>query len=891
MRRRIKLYIGSSRADIDDKGLILYNYAFTELQTPAAVKNSYSKQVTLPGTGNNTRIFGQYNRLDRTIGNGFDAGAKTPFTIYDEVGQILESGYVKLNEVQRRGDVVTGYKVTLYGGLGALFYALSYGPSGGKLTLADLDFTLMGIQMQPFTINASTVRAAWTRLRTYDQTQYPRNMWDVINFAPAYNGIPSGKFSAGKAVIRPASVGLPTSQVDGSDTYSVRDGLALLNLSKQHDEWAAKDLRSYLQRPVFSMRAFLEAVSEYALREGYEIEVPADVVQSCFVNVWKTLPAIPSLGTFKKISGNGSLSYEQDLEEGDYIADISVNGVPAGATQTVDMEVEPSFRSDGIPSSMTYTTTSGGRVLNRRLLTFVQCVAMNGSAMLGASPVKVLCGWTSRSGQGLAQAVGFTPWVQEPFEDPVGIAYSASAVEDYKISKMRFSLSAANATYYRIYFRSYILTTYGEGQDEYLDSYRGTGFGGFSGSSYVPADAYSLDSFSGSVYYETASDARSGAVVDPSVLLRSAHTPAEYLISFCKMHGLVFDYDPAAKKLTIKPRNTFFESGETEPAIDLSARIDRSKDIIIEPLALKSKWYELSQEMVEGAFAKQYQQTYGVRYGAQRINTGYDLDTAAVNLMDGLAFKGAVTVLDHSPYWNIITSGGNKLPSTFVDKGNTYTLWTSTGKTKEFQVPCPLATSGVTYYNTIAGYDKQGAGKLEFRDADNKALDGEDVLCRYAGYESYQDFAVTDDTAQMLAMNNDTPCWDFTVQAGHTENIPLFSRYDSIDPVYRSLDFGIPGELDYPGVNFDTEAGSLYLRYWRYYLHDLLNANTKVMRCKVDFTGMKVGVPLLGRFFWYGGALWVLNKINNYSLTTWDPVDCEFVQVQETGHYWDGQII
>ena len=37
--------------------------------------------------------------------------------------------------------------------------------------------------------------------------------------------------------------------------------------------------------------------------------------------------------------------------------------------------------------------------------------------------------------------------------------------------------------------------------------------------------------------------------------------------------------------------------------------------------------------------------------------------------------------------------------------------------------------------------------------------------------------------------------------------------------------------------------------------------------------------------------MWVLNKITNYSLTTWDTAECEFVQVRDMDNYMNGQII
>jgi phage antirepressor YoqD-like protein len=62
------------------------------------------------------------------------------------------------------------------------------------------------------------------------------------------------------------------------------------------------------------------------------------------------------------------------------------------------------------------------------------------------------------------------------------------------------------------------------------------------------------------------------------------------------------------------------------------------------------------------------------------------------------------------------------------------------------------------------------------------------------------------------------------------------------------------------------------------------------MKCKVDLRGLQIGQQLLQRFFWYEGSIWVLNKINNYSMTTYDDVECEFIKVNEVSNYKNGQI-
>ena len=53
----------------------------------------------------------------------------------------------------------------------------------------------------------------------------------------------------------------------------------------------------------------------------------------------------------------------------------------------------------------------------------------------------------------------------------------------------------------------------------------------------------------------------------------------------------------------------------------------------------------------------------------------------------------------------------------------------------------------------------------------------------------------------------------------------------------------------------------------------------------VDLRGMQVWNDLLRRFYAFDGAVWSLNRITDYSLTTFGPTKCEFVKVQDITNY------
>ena len=273
MKRKISLYIGGKLADLSTDALVQMNYTAEDLSDPAIVKNSYSQQITLPATRNNDAIFGGIFRADRRtlsgngIGTSFSPLVRTPFAIYDEAGELLESGYIKLDSITAKG-VSPAYVITLYGGLGSFFYTLSYDDEGNEMTLGNLPLLDNAEEQIEFTINKETVGAAWAALRAGTAGQ-----WQAVNFAPAYNGFPDGGFSADKAVGNPIDVGGTEVTYVGDKTYRPISKNALFDLGEDFTEWQTKDLRSYLQRPAVSVKSLIAGISRFAAARGFALDL------------------------------------------------------------------------------------------------------------------------------------------------------------------------------------------------------------------------------------------------------------------------------------------------------------------------------------------------------------------------------------------------------------------------------------------------------------------------------------------------------------------------------------------------------------------------------------------------------------------------------------------
>lgn len=302
MGRKVTLYIGGQRADMDDRSPILFNYAREELDNPTVVRNSYTHQLTLPGTAANAAIFGHFSRLDRavseqpgqTTGVAFNALKRAPFALYGERSEVLARGYAKLDSIQRRGEQAVSYSVTLYGGLGSLFYDLSYDAQGAERTLADLLYE--GGTLDPaattMAVSASTLAALWGNGGAAPA-------WaDVLTFVPCYNGIPEGDFDANKALVSAQTYNFPDSVTEGGTTYKPyggAGGVMVASFQNKHSEWEMRDLRAWQQRPAVRVKAVLEALADPANSGEWSLVLSGpwfSASNAWWEDLWMTLPLL-----------------------------------------------------------------------------------------------------------------------------------------------------------------------------------------------------------------------------------------------------------------------------------------------------------------------------------------------------------------------------------------------------------------------------------------------------------------------------------------------------------------------------------------------------------------------------------------------------------------------
>lgn len=382
-------------------------------------------------------------------------------------------------------------------------------------------------------------------------------------------------------------------------------------------------------------------------------------------------------------------------------------------------------------------------------------------------------------------------------------------------------------------------------------------------------------------------------------LLKASLTPSDYLLGLAKMYGLVFAYDSATKTIRIMTRDSFYAGGIV---VDLSERVDRSS-ITITPMLVETQYLRMGGDKVVGEFAETYKQNYGKPYGCQDINTGYEFNLERKVITQGIPFQEAADVVE-----------SNYLFAAYIEPSEER-AWKQQFaiplyETAEMQLFKPNSddttkvaieqrTTICFAFNEERPYE-DWLPKPQLHEAENKAKDGSNVLLLYNGMRTTPNllnynygYTMCDDHPDIAVLNGGTPCWSMTSYYPNVYAMPSFRRmltnYDE-SVVYADLSWGMPLERGVPGISQDPEnPHTIYADRWKAYLSDRYDVDTRRMKCKVNLSGLKVGQDLMRNIYWYNGSYWVLNKIENHSITTEDLTSCEFVKVKDWNNYTKGQ--
>lgn len=894
-RPYVELYIGDRLVEFTSPPEIHMTYTHEDLHNPTVVKNSYSKTVTIDGTPNNNKLFGTFFNMQREVayadnkmvGAYFNPAKKVPFTLYRN-GERMEHGYCKLDNVKKAGNNIQ-YNVTLYGGLGQFLYALSYKEDGEQMKLSDLDYG-WGDNEFDFKVDKEAIKAAWCRITGIEGkwSGDTYGVYDKLNFAPCYNGIPKD-FAADKVAIDVQSFKANNPRLYeqftiSKDGYKDVDGWVLGELAKEYDEWQMKDMRSYLQRPVIRFKEIINACCDKNNNGGYKVDLDTEFFNEdnpYYEDAWMTLPLLTEVESETgdiTVYANNNRYYVEGGKTGEVVkvrmvvapamtAETSSSQIKTGKSWAV--EVPGLGDLNGYPFYNFYKQNAG------------RCMQL----VVRDKDGKVICGSGAQS---------FYTNIPEANDFDFYLPYSTTIKENqgtYKHTEGNIFV------FERSYYDFELTVDYQEGMyfemaqvyDTVLalgdNTYRGCMFDNNGNAVKNYAYGYGTQTAEAKLVGKS-------RLLNKNILLNSEHTPADYFLSYLKMFNLHIWQDEN-ETIMVRLRKNYFTGEE----YDLEDFVDRGQDITTTPLTFDAKWYNFSAEYDgNSGLYKDYKDEFGIPYGMMKVDTNFNFDNSSKNIFEGNVFKGCVTSRNKSRYYVDVYqsfSDDDVYYPPFMLDGCQTILFKGSDTTEGSYLTPKTSVEAINWWKDKY-YDIMP--KPNFTNNKNEPIDGANVLLFYNGRVEAKDnegnrirFQITDDIPQFVTLNEGEPCWiwsmDWDVSIDYMNYIPSFGRYKTNENgwVTHSWDFGTPKALYVPDYGID-DSSNLYTQYWQSYIKDRYNVNTRVAECNVLLKERVVG-DWLRRFYYWDGCWWIMNKISDYNPTNDGTTKCEMVKINEPTNY------
>ena len=927
MKRSIHLFLNEQEVEFKTIPDILYNFRVDDLQSPAAVKNNYSKTVTIPLTKKNSRIFQGYTNADRS-GGTFSPSKKIPFSLYLDA-ELFETGYARLDKIKQNKDYSEA-DITLFGGLGDFFYGLDT-DDNGKRKLSSLDFYAGEEATEPldlgFTISAGTVAEAWSEIDGYS------SKWRCINFAETYDGLPSD-FSSDKMLINTSGYTgdkVVSGATSGTSAYTTYNGYVMADLKREYTSQEVREFRSWQMRPVLHVQHVLEAISRPENNGGWEVAWDSDWARydnPYWSQMWVTLPKLSEIKLNTASAGDETTNHTYTTKRAVtfnhvYTSIHSVEFTPDLQLSTANVKITFDFKAQSTHTNITSDLYSAAIVNGERCCNAwaVRLVAFAGdswrSGVIAQSPVAWI---TSKIGDDFVHP-NETLAPQELGEDfqyefgKMEFNGSTGSTYEFKFDK-QITLNMAVPNEARSYglnvyayanmtsgtsYNGQPYVTYGNRQCRYYTAQNLPSTGATNSCELIPQNG-NLDGTAVATLSQSTAG-YTGAQLTKQLLLDGTPSPFEFLVSYAKMFGLYFLKDPVKKKINILTRKNFFER---DNVTDIEKYIDRTS-VEINPLSFKEKFYVWRQEPVESSFEQTYETSYNSEYGIHRQNTGYEFNADEKDVLQGNCFKSAIQVLEKSPSFY---STGDDTNKPWMYDGFSYNLF----RNKEPGQLIPLIDYEDTYEITVnrslamdAGTGQGGYAYYDLFDKaclhgeDNSAIDASNVLLLRQGDKELVapntelKWYITDDLREMAVLADGNPTWLYTnCEYDRSGNkiairqrfVPYFTRFVSNDIsryILQSLSFGKPKEIYVPSMVY-REGATIFSYFWKDYIEEVISDDSRVMKTKMLFKA-RPDVNCLRRFYWFDNSLWRMLSISDWDAANDKLATVEFIKVRDISKY------
>lgn len=874
----------------------------------------------------------------------YNSSKKAPFQLF-KGSALYEEGYIKLDSIKVNGEKIM-YSVTLYGGLGDFFYQLSTADNGNKKKLSDLEYTGSGSSEFDFTINCTTVKTAWDNIENDNSRWSTINFMPAYNGTPTDFDTNKVVIDALNTSLQKGAKNASDNEWYYIKNNRWTIGELPQDMTEWEMRDLRSYLQRPCIRMKRIIEACCNPINNGGYNVNLDPDF-FNSDNPYWEDTWLTLPMVTNLElrdsqqvmtastlVFEDTTGSTSGLMYQDMH-------FNIGDLPSNITE-INLDSKIYYSNAYSNSSYVWFWNYNGDDYHSGWWClgslFVQMIALNGDTVVGASQAYNLTtpvrhngklyyghngyyeessGYDSSTGtRKMANGSKFYPYMDKPIysilgkfnsnsdtncfsrEISPGVFEDTASVFRFHIDDITGPVTSIKMVYYwgatadkvsKYSTTSMFSSTYGDAW-VFQPTIQSQGNGDPNG---VHLQSTSVTHNLYAVIGESLG--RTGTNINKQLLLNTESSPCDYLLSYCKMFGLHFVKELGENTINIMSRKTFYKGDEI---VDLSELIDKSKDVTINPIMFSSKYYQLLQDIDESEMQKKYITAKGIEYGCKVLDTGYEFSSEKKNLLENNCIKSGIEVLEKSKWYSMYNNDAKLRP--WMRFGMSYKLWK--GDSEMDFTPTnwgdgdlyPLNEGdGMRYYDLFP--------KLQFHGDSGDGTDGNNCLVFFSGFKSINsgranpaNYILSDDNLWQTELNEGKPCWLFTnteVIDGERfcyklSEIPVFERYltsNNSGSIAKSLDFGSAQELYIPNYSL-TEDVNIYNSFWKTYLTDLFDVNTRKLTCNVRIND-NPGETWLRRFYWFDNALWVIDKITDWNPASHETTKVDFVKVQDVANY------
>lgn len=340
---------------------------------------------------------------------------------------------------------------------------------------------------------------------------------------------------------------------------------------------------------------------------------------------------------------------------------------------------------------------------------------------------------------------------------------------------------------------------------------------------------------------------RSDCNITTNRLWRDSLKPFAVVLQYCKLMGIIFDFDPMQNVIKLIKRDDYFKDYKI---LDWTNKVDTSGGYDIKPLNWDSKFVTFNYNDVEADYLTDYKSKYKNVLGSKKIQTQFKLNNENNDLL--------------------CTSDYDRITPSCVESMFINSTKNVVNRTLNYE-----QVKEIYVVNHKDGKQANLFGAFYFR---NFNIDVDSRI-------NNQNYVRVCGDSRHEIETNQYAFHPYNENGNYRmRKIPQLSVYDN--SMSYNITFSIPKELYYEKTLFSdtTNVKDMYENNWKRYIEEQYNKQNKVLTINVKLSSTEYANLKHNNFVKINDVIYFVNKIKDYKYEN-ELTKVEMVQIYDISNY------